>query len=75
VENFAVGAGAWLVTHEDGTQSFMDDASFVEIYEEIPVKRGPGRPPGAASRGDTASVVAPKQRRRRRGRAKAQKAA
>lgn len=66
-EQYEVPAGSWLVMHSDGTQSFQDDTAFSEIYEEVPVKRGPGRPP----RGTAAeSVAAPKRRRRRRHRAK-----
>jgi hypothetical protein len=64
---YEVTGGSWLVTHSDGTQSFMDDDSFSEIYEEVVIKRGPGRPPGS---GAVTAVAAPKRRRRRRHRAK-----
>jgi len=52
------------VTHEDGSQAFLDDPTFQEIYEVIPDKRGPGRPP-LVGKAEAVATVEPIKRRRR----------
>ena len=66
--SYEVQAGSWLVIHTDGSQSFMDDDHFADIYEQVVEKRGPGRPPKSLA--DVTSLAAPKRRKRRRHRAK-----